>query len=275
MLRFDLTVSIVLYKTNPVMVNKTIDSVYRSSLNFKLYLIDNSPTNELSLLERDERTEYIFNNKNVGFGKAHNIAMRKAVEESRYHLVLNPDIYFDGGVLEDLFGYMEKHKDIAQVMPLILYPDGTVQHLCKLLPAPADLLLRRFFPWMPGAQERNERYELLASGYNREMDIPYLSGCFMFFRSASLKEVGFFDERIFMYIEDADLTRRMYVRYRAVFYPGARVTHHYAKGSYKSFKLMLYNLHGAFIYFNKWGWIFDAKRKEINRKVAAAYLGQD
>lgn len=272
MSRFDLTISIVLYKTNPVMVNKTIDSVYRSSLNFKLYLIDNSPTRVLDHLKRDERTEYIFNDKNVGFGKAHNIAMRKAITESTYHLVLNPDIYFEAGVLEELFSYMEKNPDVAQVMPMILYPDGDIQHLCKLLPTPVDLLLRRFFPWMPGAQERNERYEMLASGYNREMDIPYLSGCFMFLRSSSLKEVGLFDERIFMYIEDADLTRRMYMRYRAVFYPATRVTHHYAKGSYKSFKLMLYNLHGAFVYFNKWGWIFDAKRKEINRKVAATYL---
>jgi GT2 family glycosyltransferase len=272
MMRFDLTISIVLYKSKIEIIENTITSVYKTNLNFKLYLIDNSPTDDLKVLKRDDRTEYMFNNTNLGFGKAHNIAMRKAIEEANYHLVLNPDIYFDKGVLEHIFSFMEANKDVGQVMPKICYPNGEVQRLCKLLPAPADLFLRRFFPWMPGADERNKKYELRDSGYDKVMNIPYLSGCFMFFRTSSLKEVGFFDERIFMYIEDADITRRMYARYKTIFLPSITVYHHYAKGSYKNLKLMLYNIHGAFIYFNKWGWVFDSARRKINKTVAEAYL---
>ncbi|WP_333820789.1 glycosyltransferase [Ohtaekwangia sp.] len=272
MKKYDLTVSLVLFKSNPAIVGQAIDSVYKSSLNFKLYLIDNSPTNELQTLKKDDRTEYIFNNKNLGFGKAHNIALRRAVEESSYHLVLNPDIYFHEHVLEDLFQYMEKNKNIGQVMPKILYPDGSVQHLCKLLPTPTDLLLRRFFSWLPGFKERNKRYELIDSGYNKIMNIPYLSGCFMFLRSESLQKVGFFDEAIFMYIEDADLTRRIHQQYQTIFYPAVQVYHYYAKGSYKNFKLMLYNIHGAAVYFTKWGWLFDSERKKINQQIVNEYL---
>jgi len=268
----DLTISIVLYKSKIETITKTIDSVYKTTLNFKLYLIDNSPADDLKILSRDSRTEYIFCNANLGCGKAHNIAMRKAIEESGYHLVLNPDVYFDEGVLEGIFSYMEDHPKTGQVMPKICYPDGEIQRLCKLLPAPADLFLRRFFPWLPGADERNRKYELRDSGYNKIMNIPYLTGCFMFFRTSALKEVGLFDERIFMYIEDADITRRMHQSYETIFLPSITVYHHYAKGSYKNFKLMLYNIHGAIIYFNKWGWIFDTERGKINRKVTESYI---
>jgi GT2 family glycosyltransferase len=272
MKKYDLTISIVLFKSNPAIIGQTIESVYKSTLNFKLYLIDNSPTNQLSSLKRDERTEYIFNDENLGFGKAHNIAMQKAVEESSYHLVLNPDIYFNENVLEDLFVYMEQNKVVGQVMPKILYPDGSIQHLCKLLPTPADLLLRRFFSWLPASKERNKKYELIDSGYNKIMNIPYLSGCFMFLRTESLKKVGLFDEAIFMYIEDADLTRRIHEHYATMFYPNVQVYHYYEKGSYKNFKLMLYNIHGAFVYFTKWGWFFDSERRKINQRIEQEYL---
>jgi GT2 family glycosyltransferase len=266
------TASIVTYKNNPQMLGEAISSFLRSSLNVRLYLIDNSPTDDLKSLVNDDRIEYIFNNANLGFGKAHNIAIRKAIDQSPYHLILNPDVYFDGDVIERIYRHMEGHPEVGQVMPMILYPDKKIQRLCKLLPSPTDLFLRRFFPWFPGAEARNRKYELLDSGYNRIMNIPYLSGCFMFIRTAAFKKVGLFDERIFMYIEDTDLTRRIHRHYQTIFFPDAHVYHHFNKGSYKNFKLMLYNIHGAFIYFSKWGWIFDKERKEINKKVITSYL---
>ncbi len=271
-MKFDLTVSIVAYKNDVHGLKSAIESSLNTRLNIKLYLIDNSPQDQLRKLCHHPNCEYTFNNENLGFGKAHNIALRKALSVSKYHLVLNPDIYFDKGILENLFEYMEKHPDVGQIMPKILYPTGDVQHLCKLLPSPVDLFLRRFFPWFPGAQKRNKRYELINSGYNKIMNIPYLSGCFMFLRNSVFHEISFFDERIFMYIEDADLTRRIHQRYKTLFYPELHVYHHYHKGSYKNLRLMLYNIHGAFVYFNKWGWFLDDERKKINTRVVSDYL---
>jgi GT2 family glycosyltransferase len=235
-------------------------------------LIDNSPTDELRAFQDDSRIEYIFTGSNLGFGKAHNIAMRKSLQIANYHVVMNPDIYFDLGCLEKLFEYMEGNIDVGQIMPKILYPNGEIQFLCKLLPAPADLFLRRFLPGFPGAKKRDEQYELRKSGYDKIMNVSYLSGCFMFFRTSALQKVDLFDERIFMYIEDADLTRRMHREFKTIFYPFVSIYHNYEKGSYKRIKLMLYNMHGAFIYFNKWGWIFDRERKTINAKMIENYL---
>lgn len=99
------------------------------------------------------------------------------------------------------------------------------------------------------------------------MNVPYLSGCFMFLRVSVLKEVGLFDERYFMYLEDTDLSRRIHKKYKTIYYPFVHIIHEYSKGSYKNIKLLIYHIHSAIKYFNKWGWIFDKERREINTKV--------
>ena len=258
--------SIVFYHNHKKQLLKAINSFLSTDLKVKLYLIDNSSNDDLKeLASIDNRIEYIFNNVNLGYGSAHNIAMRKSIEDDvLYHVVLNPDIYFEAGVLENLFSYMEQNSEIGNVLPQVLYPDGEVQHLCKLLPTPTDLILRRFIPSKSWKEKRNDLYELRFSGYNKIMNVPNLSGCFMFLRVSALKEVGLFDESIFMYLEDVDLNRRLHVKYKTMFYPEVSIVHEYAKESYKSKKLLMFHIQSAIYYFNKWGWFFDAQRDKIN-----------
>ena len=117
----------------------------------------------------------------------------------------------------------------------------------------------------------DEKYEMRFTQYNKIVDSPYLSGCFMFLRTKVLEEIGLFDERIFMYLEDTDLTRRIHKKYRTVMYPEAQVYHKWEKGSYKNKKLMKYNIEAAIYYFNKYGWFFDKERKQINKKIIKQY----
>ena len=251
--------SIVLYNNPPEMINEVIASALSESSLMKLYIVDNSPHgNILTYLPKDKRLEYILTERNVGFGAAHNIAIRKSMMGNyKYHVVLNPDIYFSRGNLDRLYNFMESNIEIGQVMPQILYPDGSIQFLCKMNPTPFDLFARRFAPKFIRNffKERMQKYEYRDKDYNKLMfDIPYLSGCFMLFRMEVLKKIGLFDERIFMYIEDADITRRVLQVARTAYFPEAVVYHHFAKGSHKNWRLMMYSIHGAIIYFNKWGW---------------------
>lgn len=264
---YDVCGSIVLYENDPEIVSKTVKSFLNTDLKVFLYLIDNSRNERLKILADNPNVEYIFVNKNIGFGAGHNIAIRKSINNSKYHLVLNPDIYFERGVLEKIFSFMEKNKDVGLLMPKILYPDGKLQYLCKMLPTPLDIFLRRFLPFKKLVEKRNERYELRFTGYNKIMNVPYLSGCFMFLRNDGLKEVGTFDERFFMYFEDTDLTRRIHRKYKTVFFPEVSVFHFYGKESYKKFRVLLIHIKNAIIYFNKYGWFFDRERKNINLKL--------
>jgi len=262
--------TIVLYNNIPVLLEKAIDSFLNTQLDVKLYLIDNSETDELKYLaDLDERIEYIFNGKNLGFGAAHNIALQKSIDDGvPYHLVLNPDVYFERGVVEELLEYMQNNGDVANVMPQVYYPDGHLQYLCKKLPAPVELAARRFIPTSTKlVQGLNKKYELHEFGYDKEMNIPYLSGCFMFLRVEHLKKVGLFDENIFMYMEDVDLSRRLHMKYKTIFYPHVSITHVHAKESYKRKALLWEHIKSTIYYFNKWGWLFDSGRKKINKEL--------
>ncbi len=102
------------------------------------------------------------------------------------------------------------------------------------------------------------------SGYDKVMEVPSLSGCFMFIRTDVLKQIGGFDKRFFMYAEDLDLCRRVGEVTRTMYYPEVSVFHEYEKGSYKNRKLLKYHICSVIKYFNKWGWVIDRKRKKRN-----------
>lgn len=265
------TASIVCYNNDKKMLLKAIISFLNSKTNFPiyLYLIDNSPTDDLKKLISHPEVEYFFNPTNPGFGAAHNIAIKKAMEAgSHYHLVLNPDVYFDEKVIEKLQCYMENHQDIGNILPKVLYPDGKIQYLAKLLPTPYDWIGRRFNPFKEMVEKRNQLFEMKFTGYDRVMDVPYLSGCFMFLRVETLQKVGLFDDKIFMYGEETDLCRRIITAgFRTVFYPKEVIYHHFEKGSHKSWRLTKIGMQSAIYYFNKWGWFFDNERKRINNRT--------
>lgn len=258
--------SIVLYHNKEEQILKAMKSFLNTSLEVKLYLVDNSANDALRCLaDVDKRVEYIFNNANLGYGGGHNVAIKRSIEKGTlYHLVLNPDIYFESGVLETLFEYMQHNKEVGHVMPKVLYPDGTNQNLCKLLPSPLDLFARRFLPFASLVKAINYRYEMQFFDYNSLAEIPFLSGCFMFLRMDVLKQNCLFDENFFMYLEDADLTRRVAKISKTIFYPNVCVYHEYQRGAHKDKKLLWYFIKSAFTYFNKYGWFFDKERVRIN-----------
>jgi GT2 family glycosyltransferase len=263
--------SVVSYHNPSEQVEAALRSVAASPGDIALSLLDNSRTDALAAVARAVSATYRHLPSNPGFGAAHNIAIGNAIAAGHdYHLVLNPDIAFGTDVIPSLTAYMDAHPDIGLIMPDIRYPDGQRQHLCKLLPTPTDLLLRRFLPPLYRASGRLAAYELHRSGYDRVMDVPSLSGCFMFLRTSVLKQVGGFDESFFLYMEDFDLCRRIGQVARTVFYPAVSVTHGYQKGSYRSSRLLAHHLRSAVRYFNKWGWFFDAERERINRRTLEA-----
>lgn len=269
-MKYDVIGSLVTYKEKPAMIARLRNSFLNTQLKVKLLHLDNSPTDALKAIHQGiDRVEYYFNNADLGYGKGHNLGIRRSLGHCKYHVVLNPDIYYEAGVLEQLFAYAEQHPDIGLLMPKICNPDGTNQYLCKLLPTPYDLMVRRFLPLDEYKQQRDERFELRFTNYNSVMTVPFLSGCFMFMRTAALEKVGGFDERYFMYLEDTDLCRRIGEHYRTVFYPRAMVYHEFGKASYKSFRYLMHHMASAVYYFNKWGWVFDRYRSSVNKSALA------
>ena len=276
-----ITASIVTYNNNLLDLEGILRSLLISPVQ-KLWVIDHSDTfegleGELQEYKRRD-DEYLkhegrgfqledIKQENKGYGGGHNVALRKAMEEgSHYHLVVNPDVWFGADVIPALWRLMEDDDSIAQVMPKVLFLNGSVQCLAKLLPTPLDLFSRFFLPGKLIAR-RNNRFELRHSGYDKEMNVPFLSGCFMFFRMSALKSEGLFDERFFMYMEDVDITRRLHAKYKTMFFPSVSIYHRFSRLSYHKWKLSVAHMISVVKYFNKWGWIYDRGRRRFNKRL--------
>lgn len=266
------TASIVIYNADLAELSKAIDSIFQTRLKIKLFLIDNSANDKLRIFEKDARIIYIHNPSNPGFGAAHNIAIMKSLElGSKFHFVVNPDVFFGEDVIKPMVEYMQSDSSIGMLMPQILNLDGSVQNLPKLLPSPYSVLMRKLKK--PNKVYNNfiNNYELRFVNKDRIYNAPILSGCFTLLNLDAIKEIGMYDDAFFMYFEDWDLSRRMHQKYKTVYFPKVSVYHGYESGANKNSKLFKIFLNSASTYFNKWGWFFDRDRKKMNTKTLAQF----
>lgn len=265
----NVTASIVLYNTNESELLRVIDGIFKTKANLKLYLIDNSLKDDLKTFsDYNSQIIYIHNPSNPGFGAAHNMAIQKAFESGvKYHFVVNPDIYFDEDVVSLMISFMEEDVSIGMMMPQILNLDGTVQNLPKLLPSPFSILWRKLKRPAKAYEKFINQYELRQVAKEMIYDAPVLSGCFTLLNLEAIKKVGMYDDKFFMYFEDWDLSRRMHKHYKTIYFPLVSVYHGYESGANKSSKLFKIFVNSAITYFNKWGWLFDSERKQINKRA--------
>lgn len=263
-----LTVSFVLYKTDIAEVERAIDQVHASNPDARIILVDNSPDPLALAFDDRANIAVIRPDRNLGYGSGHNLAFALS-KGDRYHAVLNTDLTYGAMVFPELIAFMDANPDVGLTMPRICYPDGSIQHLCRLLPHPLDVFGRGFFANAGWTRARNDRYEFRKWTYDSVAQFPFLSGCFMMLRRSVVDEVQGFDERFFMYGEDADLSRRIAQRHRTMFVPTAMVEHEYRSqgGGYRRLASKVVNLSR---YFSKWGWWVDRERDEMNRKAIAS-----
>lgn len=268
-----ITASIVLYHNDTSELKKTIVSVLNTKQRIRLYLIDNSKSDNLRIFQNfDNRIEYIHNPSNPGFGAAHNIAIKKAMENKvKYHFIVNPDIYFDTDVISSMVSYVVNDQNIGMMMPQILNLDGSVQNLPKLLPSPLSILLRKLKRPNKAYKKFINRYELRKVPEKIIYNAPVLSGCFTLLNLEAIKRVGGYDDKFFMYFEDWDLSRRIHQHYKTIYFPLVSVYHGYESGANKNGKLFKIFITSAMKYFNKWGWFFDSEKNKINNKALSQF----
>ncbi|WP_448665246.1 hypothetical protein ACG3SL_21130 (plasmid) [Sphingomonas sp. CJ20] len=259
-----ITASLVLYCNAPDVFEQAIRSVVESDADTLLSVIDNSPAPLASAWFSHPRVRYRHAGANIGFGAGHNLAFAAVAETSDVHFIVNPDVAFDRGVIATLADVFRCEPAVTAAMPAIQDEQGIPQPLCKALPTPVHLIVRRFVPFRAIRNAIDATYVLAPLPAEGLIDIPNLSGCFLAVRSATMARIGGFDERYFMYMEDIDLVRRLGDHGRTVFVPGATVVHGHARTSYQFGKLMLVHVRSALRYFGKWGWIRDPVRASRN-----------
>lgn len=226
-----------------------------SKLGYAVVVNDYQPGEAVDQL-REGADHFLTNSDNPGYGRAVNRLVNQIGDIPPYLGVLNTDLAWTSGTFETMLSWLQFHPDVCLAAPQILDEDHIPQKLCKQHPTLLGLLSRRFLldRFKPTFLKRYDRWYVMSDrNYKDVFEVPYLSGCCMLMKSDIFSSVGGFDERYFLYLEDADLTRSMARHGRCVHLPVASVIHDWGRGNYRNMHLLLVNLMSAFHYFSKWG----------------------
>lgn len=187
--------------------------------------------------------------RNLGFAAGHNRAF--AAARGRYRFVLNPDATVSAGCLKALLDFAEAHPRAAVIGPRVLNPDGSIQHSARAFPTLMAALYRhsvlgRLFPDNP----HTRRYLQSDWDHRDSRQVDWVSGSAMLIREEALRELGGFDERYYMYVEDVDLCwRARQAGWEVWFCADAEVTHKKARASDLMPNRMIYHHHRSMYIF--------------------------
>ncbi len=171
--------------------------------------------------------------KNVGFSAGNNLGFAKARGE--YILYLNPDTVLFSGALDPLVDYLDKNKDVAVVGPKILNPDRSTQTSCFSFPNTFFYPLYRranFLNNFKKIKEWRQWFVMSDFSHNTISDVDWLLGACMLVRRQAINDVGLFDSRFFLFLEDTDWCYRFWeAGWRVVYNPEAWIIHHIERAS--------------------------------------------
>ena len=265
-----LSISIVIFRPDSVVLAATIATLARSlreaKIEGELYIVDNTPADEgntltdssalAEALDAFAGVKPLKGHGNVGYGRGHNLVIDQVT--SSYHLILNPDVEMSPDCLVHAFSYLQQHTEVGAVSPRITGPDGQLQYLCRRSPTLWRLFLRGFAPgWFKHQfQSELDRYEMKAEidAGTTFIDPPMISGCFMLFRTAVLRQLSGFDARFFLYFEDYDLSIRARRVAHLAYVPEIRIMHRGGHAARKGWRHTLMFIRSAALFFSIHGW---------------------
>ncbi|HWE03303.1 MAG TPA: glycosyltransferase family 2 protein [Tepidisphaeraceae bacterium] len=191
----------------------------------EVFIVDNgSIDGSVAAIGRDfPDVRIISNGRNAGFGAANNLAMD--VARGKYLLLLNSDAFVEFGAIDALIEFIGQSPRVGVVGPMLLNADGSLQISCFPFPTPVRAWIENL--WLAKVLPHTSRLgDYRKWAHDRERFVDWVIGACMLVRREAYEAVGGFDERFFMYSEEADWQRRMRSKgWEIAFTPAARVKH--------------------------------------------------
>ncbi len=243
---FDVSIIIVSFNTRRLL-DDCLASVYASlkgsKLKEEILVIDNVSNDGSVEMVREKypAVTVVANRENVGFGRANNQGIKKARGE--YILLLNSDTVVKGDAIDKLVSFGRAHPDVF-VGPKLFNADGTPQTsggpFFSLPVVFAALFLKGDYNGLTRQSPDETRYMDWVSG-----------ACILAPKKLFLDDL-FFDEGIFMYMEEIDLLMRARKKgYRTMFYHAAHIMHLGSGSSTNKRKGPVLNIYRGFLYLYK------------------------
>lgn len=185
--------------------------------------------NAVEALCKEQSCTFIANNKNKGYNAGNNIGLRYAAENGyEFALVANPDMEFpQKDYLAALLTKMQENEDIVVCGSDIIGADGIHQN-----PMGKEGNWRGSFGWIKeifGKKRKSDAYDFI-DNYKESHHCHKVSGCCFMIRMSFLKSIGFFDENVFLYCEEAILSRQVEMSSKKMYYLAtAQAVHHHIK----------------------------------------------
>jgi len=216
--------------------------------------VDNGKNGESLNTFESENIHILKNQRNVGYGAAHNQTIIDSTSD--FHLILNPDVIIDLDYVSKTIELLTNNADVVLAGPRGVTSNGTEAYLCKRYPSLLVLFVRGLrqrwaYSFCGQRLAQYEYHDLLDS---EASDVELLSGCCLFARTKALQDIGGFDEHFFLYFEDFDLSLRMQKMGRVVFLPTANIIHFGGNSASKGLLHIKLFVQSAIQFFQKHGW---------------------
>ncbi|MCL2156462.1 MAG: glycosyltransferase family 2 protein [Methanobrevibacter sp.] len=247
-------VSIIIINYNSFIITKNaIESIFvkTNDINYEIIVVDNNSKDGSGILLKKyfkERIIYIQSNENIGFGKANNLAIKKA--KGRNIFFLNSDVILLNNAVNILSKYLDKNINVG-VCGGNLYDKNGLQNFSFYRCLPSIMFelntLLGYFPFkiMYGKN-------LYFNNTGRPLKVAYITGADMMIKKSVFCNIGGFDPEFFMYYEDTELVYRLS---KAGFYsysvPDALMVHLEGRSFKNEISKKIATLSGRKIYYKK------------------------
>ena len=201
-------------------------------------IIDNASKEPFSLVknEQGENIHVIRSEVNTGFAGGNNIGMQYALNHGAdYILCINNDTFAEKKLLQELVAVLENEPKVGVVTPKIYFAKGHEFHIDRYKKEDLGKVFWYAGGYTDWANVRSVHRgvdEVDQGQYDKQEKIQFASGCCMLFKREVLEKIGLFDERYFLYFEDADLNERVKKKgYDITYIPKAVLWHMNAASS--------------------------------------------
>lgn len=195
------------------------------------------------LVSLDKTLRWVFNDKNGGFAYAMNQGL--AIATGDIFVIMNPDVRIKYDIRK-MVNYLYLHNEIGIIAPKIVDSNGKIQDSFRSFITPTNFIKRHLNRIFKQANQINL--------YESPTQTDWVIGAFMMMPRRVYEAVKGLDERYFLYCEDMDICKRVYLQgYSVVYYPEVKIEYEGTRSARKSWKYALIFLRSLLRYWKKFG----------------------
>ncbi|MDM8557009.1 glycosyltransferase family 2 protein [Desulfococcaceae bacterium HSG7] len=223
-----ISVIIVSFNTRAIL-KKCLEALYQNpgSSDLEVFVVDNNSSDESAdmIKQHFQQVILIENPINSGFAAANNMAYAQATGD--YIILLNPDAYVKPGTVSNSVRFMENHLECGICGARLIKPDGSLDPSARRFP---NSLYKLFT--ISGLSDKHPSSKIFGRGdfkyfdHNSVMEVDWVPGTFTIYRREMVSQIGFLDNRFYLYYEETDLCLRAdRAGWKTFFNPAAEVIH--------------------------------------------------